>query len=824
MKFKIYISYLLFVLIPVFINAQVGINTNNPQATLEVSHTSNSITPSGIIAPRVSLNYLVENDGLYKTEQKGTIVYVEDLLLSEDNGITSSTVDINSNGYYYFDGIKWSNFVSFPNLSQLISNQTWIDQYTGEEAINTNDSIIHSGMVGIGISDKINKSAQLEVRSSNKGILIPRLTTEERNLINSPANSLLIFNIDTQCFNFYNNKNKWKTICGDIGDADIFIFSCDLITNKGDYIVGKPTNSGNYLEMPIKVIEPGNYHILINNQDSGFFFEKTGTFPNSGDYTLLIPSIGTPLISGINEFDITINNNVYNDCKVSIDVDNPEVKITTITVSSSDDLTKNKPSNGKMITLDVISSESGISNFTTSTIDGVNYTALNVSILGGNASQEVKMYSNGASPSEAGTLNFDILATGYQGTVTAPVNVLDVLANITSIDCDNTSVNGIYKLNTPFTSMNYIDIPVTTSNAGSYSINAINSDNPNFTFEGSGYIQSAGQNTIRAYAKGNINKTGKMLFTVTINGSNGSTNCTILVPVLLEPKPILLAGSYFVGIKQALNDPANFGPNGKSKIENIGYANTNIIGGSVSAADLKDYINNKGVQIIIIGWGWKPTTEVNQILRDFVINKKGFVYWIEGQGEQVPMKQFIDLTFGGNITMTNDVWGTGTGPIENMIPDNPELVSVYGNNNPFTNGVFGNVVGKYMRSDDNSSWMGAVPSTLPSNMGYLIAFPSHKGGSGTGTNSPRLTQLFGKGFLTFSDWGFLNKQSQGDFGTPTPIGYNTITYDNWQFDGNSVFYGPLLPGNIANWIVFGNAMDYIFHYVNENYDPNYQVQ
>jgi len=46
-------------------------------------------------------------------------------------------------------------------------------------------------------------SAILDVSSTQKGLLIPRMTTSERNLIVLPAEGLQIFNTDNKCFEFY---------------------------------------------------------------------------------------------------------------------------------------------------------------------------------------------------------------------------------------------------------------------------------------------------------------------------------------------------------------------------------------------------------------------------------------------------------------------------------------------------------------------------------------------------------------------------------------------------------------------------------------------
>ncbi|MCX6266186.1 MAG: hypothetical protein NTW16_02350 [Bacteroidetes bacterium] len=55
-------------------------------------------------------------------------------------------------------------------------------------------------------------SAMLDVKSTDKGLLIPRLSTAERNAIVSPSNSLMIFNTSTRCFEAYNEiTSVWET-------------------------------------------------------------------------------------------------------------------------------------------------------------------------------------------------------------------------------------------------------------------------------------------------------------------------------------------------------------------------------------------------------------------------------------------------------------------------------------------------------------------------------------------------------------------------------------------------------------------------------------
>ncbi len=72
--------------------------------------------------------------------------------------------------------------------------------------------IIAQNNVGIGTTAPAT-SAQLEVRSTNKGFLMPRMTTAQRDSIVSPVVGLQIFNLDDQCTDLYDGAN-WIKNCG----------------------------------------------------------------------------------------------------------------------------------------------------------------------------------------------------------------------------------------------------------------------------------------------------------------------------------------------------------------------------------------------------------------------------------------------------------------------------------------------------------------------------------------------------------------------------------------------------------------------------------
>ncbi|MCO5280647.1 MAG: hypothetical protein M9931_06270 [Chitinophagales bacterium] len=65
--------------------------------------------------------------------------------------------------------------------------------------------------IGIGTSTP-NPTAVLDVNANDKGVLIPRLTTAQRNSIATPATGLLVFDTDLNCF-FFHDGTTWASLC-----------------------------------------------------------------------------------------------------------------------------------------------------------------------------------------------------------------------------------------------------------------------------------------------------------------------------------------------------------------------------------------------------------------------------------------------------------------------------------------------------------------------------------------------------------------------------------------------------------------------------------
>ena len=56
-------------------------------------------------------------------------------------------------------------------------------------------------------------TAVLDVKSTGKGMLVPRLTTAQRTAISSPATGLLVFDTDKQSF-YFNGAKGWTELTG----------------------------------------------------------------------------------------------------------------------------------------------------------------------------------------------------------------------------------------------------------------------------------------------------------------------------------------------------------------------------------------------------------------------------------------------------------------------------------------------------------------------------------------------------------------------------------------------------------------------------------
>lgn len=86
--------------------AQVGIGTDTPQATLDIiGQGDDNNVIDGVIAPRITGNQLRAKNDLYTTAQNGAIVYVTEA----DSAPAGKTVKVTSPGYFYYSHPEGDN-------------------------------------------------------------------------------------------------------------------------------------------------------------------------------------------------------------------------------------------------------------------------------------------------------------------------------------------------------------------------------------------------------------------------------------------------------------------------------------------------------------------------------------------------------------------------------------------------------------------------------------------------------------------------------------------------------------------------------------------
>ena len=76
-------------------------------------------------------------------------------------------------------------------------------------------------------------SAMLDVQSNSKGLLIPRLTTAQRDAIASPAAGLLVYDIDNSGF-FYFDGSGWLAISESTSGTGSALFA--VLNATGDTV------------------------------------------------------------------------------------------------------------------------------------------------------------------------------------------------------------------------------------------------------------------------------------------------------------------------------------------------------------------------------------------------------------------------------------------------------------------------------------------------------------------------------------------------------------------------------------------------------------
>lgn len=158
---------------------------------------------------------------------------------------------------------------------------------------------------GIG-TDNPDNSAALELRSTTKGLLPPRMTQDQRNAIVSPELGMVIFNTTTNCLNIYLG-NLWNQVCGVTLNASIQTLNCSGASNHGSLKVGMAAKAASSV-----VSYTGSNGGTISNQPvpstgvRGLTAVLSASSLPSGNGNIKYDIVGMPIDTGTASFDLQI--------------------------------------------------------------------------------------------------------------------------------------------------------------------------------------------------------------------------------------------------------------------------------------------------------------------------------------------------------------------------------------------------------------------------------------------------------------------------------------------------------------------------------------
>jgi hypothetical protein len=192
-------------------NKRLGIGQSIPTARIHIqgssaATTSSSLlifnsTPTEIFRIRDNGNVQIgaTTDAGFRLDVNGTA------RISNDLTVGSSTQKINLGQFGSIQSLTAANvFLKFESNNVVLSSQNGINFKTG----NANSGfsvVVNSGcVVGTGSELSMNASAKLQVDSTTRGLLPPRMTTTQKNAIATPAAGLIVYDTTLNVLTYYN--------------------------------------------------------------------------------------------------------------------------------------------------------------------------------------------------------------------------------------------------------------------------------------------------------------------------------------------------------------------------------------------------------------------------------------------------------------------------------------------------------------------------------------------------------------------------------------------------------------------------------------------
>ena len=393
-----------------------------------------------------------------------------------------------------------------------------------------------SGIAQVKIGDNVTNvdpNAVLEMESSSKGLLLPRMTGVERDAIVNPTNSMLIFNTSENCINIYNSvESKWKSICGESGSgSSVYSVNCSSLVVSGVYQTGVALDPDtNYITVTVDVLELGSYELV--SHAAGIYFSKAGTFTTLGQQDIILTGQGYPLVAGLNFLAIEINDSL---CTTVLNVTTGLANVTGCGTLGA--LTGNIYANQTIQDNAVYQSYTAGPSYTGGGVFGITSASSNgiriSSPVNGTfmASGIPVDYFISGTPIQPGSTTLNYSINGFACSFTVPIQ--SGTGRASAVSCGG-ALSGVYNVGTSLSTSNTKIVTLTVSTPGTFYLRT-NTANGIY-FSGSATATTTGSLNVTLTGFGTPASNTTDTFTVTVSSSaTAFVNCTFNVATVLPP-------------------------------------------------------------------------------------------------------------------------------------------------------------------------------------------------------------------------------------------------------------------------------------------------
>jgi hypothetical protein len=301
-------------------------------------------------------------------------------------------------------------------------------------------------------------------------------------------------------------------------------------TVNGTYVAASPlVPTANTITVQVNVARTGTY-VVNTDTINGYFFRATGTFTTLGANNVTLRGNGTPFTAGIDNFVVRYDTTI---CDIQVTVTAPGVGTLAGAPTACAPITVNggyspgialTASNNAVVQVNVTTA--GLFNITTDTVAGIWFTFSGALPLG--AAQNVTLQAQGSIP--AATVAGNKTFTVKLGTSSCTF-VVNVAAPVTGTlggaggTCTPITPGGTYTIGVPLTASNTVQVQITTTAVGIYSVTT--DTKAGISFSASGTSNGATQTITLINNGGTPTASGPQTFTVTF----GTSTCTFSITI-----------------------------------------------------------------------------------------------------------------------------------------------------------------------------------------------------------------------------------------------------------------------------------------------------